>query len=98
MLKYHQQSYNSFFLSSLSSAFYSIGDNRAETVLEIFIEKSLTLQTNRFRNTIDFSNYNMKKKFRHKVEQHLRYNMKKWKKKGDFDILNEISEMLLWCT
>ena len=29
---------------------------------------------------------------RHKGEQHLRYNLKKCKNKGDFDILNDISE------
>ena len=27
-----------------------------------------------------------------KVEQHLRYNMKIWNKKDDFDIINKISE------
>ena len=34
----------------------------------------------------------MKNKLCHKDEQHPRYNMKKWKKKGYFDILNDISE------
>ena len=34
----------------------------------------------------------MKKKLRHIGEQHLRYNMREWKKKGVFDILNDISE------
>ena len=34
----------------------------------------------------------MKNKMRRKGEQHLIYNMKICKKKGDFDILNEISE------
>ena len=34
----------------------------------------------------------MKKKLRHNGEQHLRYNLKKWKNKGAFDILNDISE------
>ena len=32
------------------------------------------------------------KKMRHKGEKHLRYNTKIWKKKGDFGILNDISE------
>ena len=32
-----------------------------------------------------------KKKLHHKGEQHLRYNINKWEK-GDFDILNDISE------
>ena len=35
----------------------------------------------------------MKNKLRHKGEHHLRYNMKKWRKKGAFDILNGISEI-----
>ena len=34
----------------------------------------------------------MKKKLWHIVEQHLIYNTKKWKNKGAFDILNEMSE------
>ena len=57
-----------------------------------FIEESLTLHTNRFSNRVDFSNDIMKNKLRHKGEQHLRYHLKKWKKKGAFDILNDISE------
>ena len=32
------------------------------------------------------------KNYRCKGEQHLRYNLKIWKKKSAFDILNEISE------
>ena len=34
----------------------------------------------------------MKDKLRHKGEQHLIYNLKKWVKKGTFYILNDISE------
>ena len=34
----------------------------------------------------------MKNKLRHKCEQHLRYNLKKWRSKVAFNILNEISE------
>ena len=34
----------------------------------------------------------MKEKLRHKSEHHLRDNLKKWKKKGAFDILNDISD------
>ena len=34
----------------------------------------------------------MKNKFRHIGEQHLRYNLKKWKNKDNFYTLNEISE------
>ena len=34
----------------------------------------------------------MKNKLRRIAEYHLRYNMKKWKNKDDFDILSDISE------
>ena len=34
----------------------------------------------------------MKGKLRHKGQYHLRYKLNKWKNKGTFDILNEISE------
>ena len=34
----------------------------------------------------------MKNKLRHKGEHHLRYNLIIWKNKGDFNILDEISE------
>ena len=78
-------------MSSSSSAFHSIGDNRAATALENRIEESLTLQINRFRNRIDFTNYITKRKLCHIGEQHLRYNPKKWKNSA-FDILNNISE------
>ena len=90
--KYHQESYNSTCLSILASDFHSIGDKKAATTLANRIKESLKLQTNRFRNIIDFANDIMKNKLWHKVEQHLRYNMNSWNKNGAFDILNEISE------
>ena len=34
----------------------------------------------------------MKGKLHQIVEQNLRYNLKEWKKKGSFDILNDVSE------
>ena len=34
----------------------------------------------------------MNNKFLHKDEQRLKYNLKKWKNEGAFDILNDISE------
>ena len=37
----------------------------------------------------------MKNKMCHKGDHHLRYNLNKWKKKGCFDILNGISEILI---
>ena len=41
---------------------------------------------------IDFANDIMMGKLRQIGEQHLRHNLKKWKNKGDSDILNGISE------
>ena len=79
-------------MSSLASDFHSIGEDRAIYAFESITKESLTLQTNRFRNIIYFANDITKKNLRHIGEQHLRYNLKKWKKKGDFDILNDISE------
>ena len=42
-------------------------------------------------NRIDFTNDIKRKKLLHKGEHYLRYDMKK-QKKGDFDILDDISE------
>ena len=61
VLKYRQTSYNTCCLSSLSSVFHSIGDNRAVTALANRIKKSLTIQTYKFRKIIDFANDIMKK-------------------------------------
>ena len=77
MLKYHQKLSNGCCLSSLASSFHSIGDNRAATSLENRIEESLKLQTDIFRSVIYFVNDIMKKKLRHKVEHHLRCNLKR---------------------
>ena len=60
-----------------------------------FIEESLTLQTNKFRNRINFSNDIMTSKMHLKGEHHLRYNLKICKKKGAFDILNDNSENVI---
>ena len=80
VLQYHQQLSNSCCLSGSASNSRSIGDNRAVAALSNRIEESLSLQTNRFRNRIDFVNDIMMKKLFHKGEQRLRYNLKIWKK------------------
>ena len=92
VLQYHQKLSNSYCLISLTSAFHSIGYNRAATYLYGRIKSSLTLQTYRFRNIIYFDNDIMKNKLFHKSEQHLRYNLNKWGVKKALDILNDISE------
>ena len=78
-------------LSSLASAFHSIGYNRSVTALANHIELSLKLQTNVFRNRIHFTNEIMTNKLCFKSQQHLRCNLRIWNEKGAFDTLNDIS-------
>ena len=56
------------------------------------IKESLNCQSKGFKDIITFSNAIIKRKVRNPGEQHLHYNIKKWKKKGIFDILHDISE------
>ena len=62
------------------------------TNLANHIEESLIIQTHKFSNIIHFVNDIMTNRMHIKVEQHLRYNLNIWNKKGDFDILNYIRE------
>ena len=77
MLQYPHESYNSCYLSSLASVLHRISDERDSTALANFIEESLTLQKNKFKNIINFSNAIIKNKLRHIGEQHLIINIKK---------------------
>ena len=92
MIKYPQKTYNSSCLSSLSSAFHCIGNNRDLPDLVNSIEESLALQTENCKNRIHFANAIMANKRKIKGEQNLRYNLTIWNKIDAFDILNEISE------
>ena len=56
VIKYHQKISNSCFLSSLASDFHCINYNRAVSDHVNFIEESLTLQTEKFKNIIHFAN------------------------------------------
>ena len=47
---------------------------------------------NILRNRIYFANSILKNELRHKGEHYIIYNMNKWKSKGEFDILNDISD------
>ena len=91
-MKYHQKTYSSCCLSSLSSAFHFIGDNRAVPDPVNIIEESLTLQIEYCKNRIRFANYIMKNRIKINGKQNLRYNLTIWKKIYAFDILNFISE------
>ena len=60
LIQYHQKSSNSCCLSSLESAFYCIGENRAVTGLVNRIEEPLSLQTQIFKSRIHFASTIMK--------------------------------------
>ena len=79
-------------MSSLESAFHSIGDNSSVTSLVNRTEESLKIQIDKFTNRIHFSDAIMTNIANIKSEQRLRYNVKVWHKNDDFDILNNISE------
>ena len=92
VIKQHQKTSNSCCLSSLASAFHSIGDDRYVTALEHRITESLTLQTDKFRNRINIANAIMTNIMYIKSEQKLRYNPKVWHNKDYFYILNNRSK------
>ena len=92
MIKYHQKTYNSCCLSILEAAFQCIGDNGDVHALVNSIKESFNLKKENCNNIIHFSNDIMKNRRKIKGEQNLRYNMKVWKKKYAFDIINDIIE------
>ena len=89
MLKYCQNLLNSCCFSSLASYFDSINQTKSANAIAIHIEESFTSQVG---NRIDFENAVLKNQKRVKGEQKLYYSMKKYTKKGSFDILNDISQ------
>ena len=89
--KYHQKSYNSYYLSILVSAFHCYGYKRAVSSIVNFIEESLTLPK-KIKNRIHFANAIMKIIWKIQGEQNLWYNLMLRKKNDAFVILNDISE------
>ena len=94
VLKYNQNSFNSCCLNSLSSAFNFMCDVRYVTSLVNRIEESLKPHIDKIMNIINFAYTIMTNRMHINREQHLRYNMKVWNKKYDFDILKNINEYL----
>ena len=90
-MKYHQETSNSFCLSSLVPAFNCINDNMAVLAPVNGIEESSTQEKEKFKNIINFANAIMLNRIMIKGEQNLRYNLIIWSKKYAFDILNDIS-------
>ena len=87
ILKYCQKSLNSCCFSSLESDFASINQNKATNDISLRIEESLKSEVG---NCINFANAIFKNE--KKGEQKMYYSLVKYKKKGSYDILKDISE------
>ena len=88
MLKYCQKSFTSCFFSSLDSAFDSIKQIKATNDISLCIEESLKSKVG---NHIDFANNILKNKKRIKAEPRAYYSLRKYKKKGSYDIMTDTS-------
>ena len=89
MLKYCHKSLDSCSFSSLASAFDSIKQIKATNDILLCIEESLK---SKLGNHVDFANTILKNEKRIKVEPRAYYSLRKYKKKGYYDILIDISE------
>ena len=79
---------NSCCFSSLASAFSSIKHFKAENSISIRIKYSLKSEVG---NRIDFANEIMLNHNRNKGEARVHYRLIKYKKMGDYKILEDIS-------
>ena len=89
ILKYFHKSFIICSLSSLASAFVSIKQIKAANYISLYIEESLNIKVG---NRIDFANAIMKNENRIQGEPKVYYSLKKYKKKGSYDILTYIIE------
>ena len=84
ILRYRQKSLNSCCFSSLASAFASINHFKAADAISIRIKESLRSEVG---NRIYFANNIMLNKKKNKGETRVHYQLIKYKKMGDYDIL-----------
>ena len=81
VIKYHQNTSNSFGLSGFESAFHCISDNRSVPALVNSIEESFTLQKENCKNIIHLTSSIITNRRRIKGGEKLRYNLTIWNKK-----------------
>ena len=81
-------SLNSCCFSSLASAFASINQIKAADAISLRIKESLKIEV---RNCIHFATDIMQNKKRNKGETRVHYSLEKYEKKGEYDILKNIS-------
>ena len=88
ILIYRQKSLNSCCLSSLASDFASINQFKAAAAISLRIKESLKSEVG---NRIHFATDIMQNKKINKGETRVHYSLMKYKKKGEYDILENIS-------
>ena len=88
ILSYCQKSLNSCCFSSLASAFASINKFKATDAISIRIKESLKSEVG---DCIDFANEIMLNRKRNKGETMVHYKLMKYKKMGEYQILEDIS-------
>ena len=91
MFKYCQNTSNSCYFSDLVSAFEIISKIKARNSISKRREESLTSQVS-FRNPIDFAKNVLKNQKICIGKQVLYYNLKNYKQKNSFNILNNMGE------
>ena len=89
MLNYCQKSLNSCCFSSLESAFDSIKQTKYVNDKFFCIEESLKIEVG---NCIDFANAILKNEKKLKGEPRVYYSLRKYKNKGSYDILTDLSK------
>ena len=80
---------NRFCFISLASAFVSIKQIKAANAIKLRIEESLKIKVG---NLIYFANAILKNENKIKGEAKVHYILRKYKKKGSYDIMTELSE------
>ena len=88
ILSYRQKSLNSCCYSSLASDFASINHFKAAADISLRIKEPLKSEVG---NLIHFATDITKKNKKNKVETKVHYSLMKYKKKGEYDILENIS-------
>ena len=88
ILSYCQKTLNSCYFSSLASAFASVNQIKSVNAISIRIKESLKSEVG---NRIHFANDIMLNRKINKGEARVHYKLIKYKKKGDYKFLEDIS-------
>ena len=91
-MEYIQKDLNNCLFSSLDYALFVSGEIIAVENISRCIKESLVCQHNGYYYRVIFSNLIMLDQAQNKGYNCLHYKIKQWKIKGDFEILNNISE------